>query len=178
MTRRESRADQVPDRAGGGASILHPHQRQGARGSEKLLIAGEKRGGVLMGIEKWTDDDISRRTDDQDVVLAAADLQLRGALKRTLGAAEPGTLRDAGWQSLRPAVRAFAAAYRQRDAAPEATLVAFKRTIGEAVPSTNGLRVNTAPEDEHDVINTMVRWCIEDYYLGEDPEPRARRRIA
>jgi len=130
-----------------------------------------------MGIEKSTDD-MSPQADDQDVVLAEADHQLRGALKRTLGAAEPGTFREAGWRSVRPAVRAFAAAYRQRDAAPEATLVAFKRTIGEAVPSTNGMRVNTAPDDEHDVIGTMVRWCIEDYYLGEDPEPRAKRRIA
>ena len=130
-----------------------------------------------MGIEKSTDD-VSPQTDDRDGVLAAADHQLRGALKRTLGAAEPGTLRETGWQSVRPAVRAFAAAYRQRDAAPEATLVAFKRTIGEAVPSTNGLRVNTAPEDEYDVIDTMVRWCIEDYYLGEGPDQRAKRRIA
>jgi hypothetical protein len=130
-----------------------------------------------MGIEKSTDD-MSPQANDQDAVLAEADYQLRGALKRTLGAAEPGTLREAGWRSVRPAVRAFAAAYRHRDAAPEATLVAFKRTIGEAVPSTNGMRVNTAPEDEHDAIGTMVRWCIEDYYLGEDPEPRAKRRIA
>ena len=130
-----------------------------------------------MGIERLTDD-MSRQTDDQDSVLAEADHQLRGALSRTLGAAEPGALREAGWRSVRPAVRAFAAAYRHRDAAPEATLVAFKRTIGEVVPSTNGMRVNTAPEDEYDVIDTMVRWCIEDYYLGEDPDPELKRRIA
>lgn len=130
-----------------------------------------------MGIEKWTDDE-SRQTDDQDAVLAAADRQLCEALSRTLGAAEPGMLREAAWRSVRPAVRAFAAAYRQRDAAPEETLVAFKRTISEAVPATNGLRVNTAPDDEYDVIDTMVRWCIEDYYLGEDPDPELKQRIA
>ena len=92
----------------------------------KLLMAGQRtRGGLLIGIEEWTDDE-SRRTHDHDAVLAAADHQLRGALSRTLGAAEPGTLREAAWQSVRPAVRAVAAAYRHRDAAPEETLVAFR----------------------------------------------------
>lgn len=130
-----------------------------------------------MGLEKLPDD-VSRQSDDHDVVLAAADHQLRGALRRTLGAAEPGALRETQWRSIRPTVRAFAAAYRQCDTAPEATLVAFKRTICEAVPSANGLRVNTAPDDEHDVIDTMVRWCIEDYYLDDDTDAEASRRIA
>jgi hypothetical protein len=141
-------------------------------------IDGRKtRGGApIMGLEKLADD-MPRGSDDHDVVLAAAD-QLRRALRRTLGAAEPGTLRETQWRSIRPAVRAFAAAYRQRDTAPEATLVAFKRTICEAVPSANGLRVNTSPEDEHEVLDTMVRWCIEDYYIDDDSDPEASRRIA
>jgi hypothetical protein len=103
---------------------------------------------------------------------------LHRELSRTLGDAEPGTLRETEWRSVRPAVRAFAEAYRQRDAAPEATLVAFKRTLGEAVPSTHGLRGSTAPKDEYDVVDTMVRWCIQDYYQGDDTDPTTTRRIA
>ncbi|HEY7394726.1 MAG TPA: hypothetical protein VH559_07775 [Gemmatimonadaceae bacterium] len=130
-----------------------------------------------MGVEKSTND-ASHPTDDQDVVLAAADRLLHGELSRTLGDAEPGTLRETQWRSVRPAVRAFAEAYRQRDAAPEATLVAFKRTLCEAVPSTAGMRGSTAPKDEYDVVDTMVRWCIEDYYQGDDTDPTTTRRIA
>lgn len=126
------------------------------------------------------DEPVTCRHTDNAIALTAADRALRGALHLTIGPLGLADMKRSPWRSVRPAIRAFVAAYRACGAAPEATLIAFKQAICDAVPSLIGVRASTESDAETDALNTMIRWCIEDYYRVEVAHdmPPPRRGIA